>query len=164
LNNTGIRQLYLNGAETLYAEITDCEMEKITISKNIKHLDGSLRMTGVAGSGYNEETGEGFNLIVEFEKESQLETFGNFFDYSYIEEIRLPASITTIDHGTFTGSTLKRLYMEATVPPDLNGVFRPDSFYSGEFRIYVPQGSEDLYRTSDIWAEEYPDIIFPYTL
>lgn len=164
LNNTGIRQLYLNGAETLYAEITDCEIEKITISKNIKHLDGSLRMTGVAGPGYNEETGEGFNLIVEFEKESQLETFSYFFDNSYIEEIRLPASITTIDHGTFTGSTLKRLYMEATVPPDLNGVFRPDSFYYGEFRIYVPQGSEDLYRTSDIWAEEYPDIIFPYTL
>ena len=162
---TGIKQIYLDGAETLYADLSEYELEKVTISKNIKYLDGTIARTGLfSDAGFNEETGEGVNLMVEFEDGAQLKTFSSFFDYSYIHELTLPASITLLDHGTFTGAKLKNLYLKSSTPPELQGALRPQSYYNGEFRIYVPQGSEDAYRTAEVWSELYSDIIFPYAL
>lgn len=162
IGGTGIREFYLNGAETLYADLSGLELERLVISKNIRHLDGSIAYTGIAGEpGVSEETGDGADLTVEFESGSQLETFGTFFDSSWIKELTLPATITTIGHGTFTQSTIENLYMRATVPPVLTGMLRPNSFWQGKFRIYVPTSSVSAYKTAEMWSE-FADIIYPY--
>ena len=160
----GIRELYLNGADTLEFNLYNSYIEKVTISNNIVHLDGTF--SGIRGE-YEEwrekDEPDYSDLVVLFEKDSQVKRFGGTFRYAPIQELILPRSITRIDAGAFYNSTIKKLYLTSESAPTLYGRLSTLAEETGELIIYVPEEKEDLYKywASPNWTH-YADIMVPY--
>ncbi len=156
----GIRELYLNGADTLEFNLYDSYIEKVTISNNIVQLDGTF--SGIRG---REEWGapDYSDLVILFEKDSQVKRFGRTFQHAPIQELILPRSITRIDADAFLNSTIKKLYLTSESAPTLKGRLSTLAEETGELIIYVPEEKEDLYKywASPNWTH-YADIMVPY--
>ena len=161
-SGTGIQEIYLNGAETVKFNFAESSIKKVTISKNIVHLEGSF--TGMIGSGpQGKGEDEVSKIEVVFEKDSQVKTFGRTFWYAPIEELILPRSITRIDANAFNSSTIKKLYLTSESAPTLYGRLSTLAEETGELIIYVPEEKEELYKywASPNWTH-YADIMVPY--
>ena len=161
-SGTGIKEIYLNGAETVKFDFAGSCIEKFTISKNIVHLEGTF--TGIRDGFHKGEYEDEVPMIeVVFEKDSQVKTFDRTFWYAPIEELMLPRSITRIDANAFNGSTIKKLYLTSEKAPTLYGRLSTLAEETGELIIYVPEEKEELYKywASPNWTH-YADIMVPY--
>ena len=76
-----------------------------------------------------------------------------------LEEVRIPATMTSIQKGTFGFCTaLKTIICEATTPPSLDA----NAWYGSNAltAIYVPDASLEAYKTATNW-NQYADRIHP---
>lgn len=86
-----------------------------------------------------------------------------FKDRELLTTIRIPAGVLTIGDYAFSGcDELTTVYCLADSPPTI-GLDTFGSIYNipEDFRIYVPSGSVDSYRTRTYWSE-YASYIFGF--
>ena len=63
--------------------------------------------------------------------------------------LTLPASVTSIVLEKGIYSSVFKLYIKATTPPDLND----NSSYGPSYSIYVPTESVEAYKAADGWSK-----------
>ena len=98
--------------------------------------------------------------LTEIELPNKLKEIGtNAFNGSCIEYIVIPASVTIIGNWSLDMAySLKAIIFEGQIPPQIDEGFA--SIW--EYKIYVPEGAVDTYKTAEGWSQ-YADIIFANT-
>ena len=152
---SGIKELRLNGSNLKFGNLVSENLEKIIFSNKLKSIEGNLADANIK--------------YVEFEDGCQLTTFGYVFNGCQITELRIPASITSIEYKALVSArNINKLYFEGTVPPAIDyfiGVGDIDEVgnlnWSGN--IYVPRGYEAAYKSAPHW-DRYASHILPYDL
>lgn len=104
------------------------------------------------------------NSIKSIELPEGLTTIGTYAFYdTLLKEIRIPSTVTSIGVRSL-GDSLKKVYVDAVVPPTINkgewgGNGDGDVFgYNCNAEIYVPSESVDAYKTAPGWSK-YADQI-----
>ena len=77
---------------------------------------------------------------------------GYAFAYSPIEAVEIPSSVSTIDFGAFSNSSLKSVVCKGETPPTLHAT-SPFSGISSECKLTVPRGTRQVYIEAG-WTED----------
>ena len=81
-----------------------------------------------------------------------------FYGCTSLTSVTIPRTVTSLGRTIFSNcSNLTRIYMTSSTPPSL-GSYAFDNV-SPNFRIIVPQGSLNAYKTASGWSE-YANIIY----
>lgn len=77
--------------------------------------------------------------------------FNCYYISTTIYSVYIPKSVTYIGKNAFTNNgTIKYVYLESETPPTLvSGAF---NWQSGDFKIIVPDGYEEVYREAENWS------------
>ena len=84
---------------------------------------------------------------------------GNAFDSVPLDSIDIPASVTFIGRNAFWNNrNLKKVYSRPITPPKTNeptaiSPYLPFLHSADEATLYVPKGSADAYRASEVFSE-----------
>ena len=93
----------------------------------------------------------GYNLDLSITIPDSVITIGNnaFRECTYLEDVTIGSGITSIGYYAFSGSSITRITINATTPPNVNsGIFAETPIENGDGHIYVPEESVDLYKAS----------------
>ena len=164
----------LDKAGTLPNKIASSEMYKITNLKIIGEINGTdwNMIREMAGRNYQESSTEG-NLSVLDLSEAKIVAGGDYYYYdnlfnnkvytsndeigeyafaycSGLTSLNLPAGITSIDKYAFSGcSRLTSIYVYAEKVPRI-GRYAFEGCASRKCTLYVPKGTYDNYRLSEL--------------
>ena len=89
---------------------------------------------------------------VDFDSESYTVTeisAGAFKGCTDITEVIIPESITSIGDGAFNNTSISKITLLGSTPPEVNG----DFIDSKDVQIVVPEGSLDLYKQHSYWGQ-----------
>ncbi len=74
------------------------------------------------------------------------------FDGCRVSSITIPFSVTTIGRYVF-GSRLKSIYVCAETPIALRNADNAFLGVNRSFTLYIPKGSESLYKAAEVWKK-----------
>ena len=93
----------------------------------------------------------GYSLDLSITIPDSVITIGDnaFRECTYLADVTIGSGITSIGYYAFSGSSLTRITINATTPPNVNsGIFAETPIENGDGHIYVPEESVDLYKAS----------------
>lgn len=97
---------------------------------------------------------ENLGQITSLDGDNDYNSFGVFWNCSYLEYIRIPSTVTSIGaYALRNCASLKTIICDATTPPSLgSNAFSGSKIASGEGYIYVPDASVDAYKAATNWS------------
>ncbi len=146
---------------TMFNNITSIEDDAFHYCRNLTTITIPSSVTSIGSNAFN--ACSGLTSITFPESVTQIEE-GTCNSCTSLEEVIIGSNVTYISENAFANNTsLKRFYSLSSTPPECYyldvggmGIVFQTSFYNtniGECTLYVPIGSIDTYKETQVWKD-----------